>query len=235
VRAWGPAPHGSAGHAARRDRALPRGAYDDATAATDEIADGARRRGATAALLWAELVWAENAVRVDRLDEAADRARHALELADRVDAWIDRVRAMVVLARVALGQEQWDDAMRQVATAADELAGHAGYLAYAAEAYTGVPETALDLITAGRGGRGDLDDIVDRGLAGLRTYVRAVPIAAPRRDLIAGRTARLHGRERTARRLLLRALRRAEDLGMPWEAAQARVHLASGRGTATRP
>jgi hypothetical protein len=125
--------------------------------------------------------------------------------------------------------------MRQIATAADELAGRCGYLVYAAEAYIGVPETAVDLIAAGHEDRETLDSILGRGQAVLRTYVRAVPIAAPRRDLIAGRTARLHGRERTARRLLLRALRRAEDLGMPWEAAQARVHLASGRGTATRP
>lgn len=73
---------------------------------------------------------------------------------------------------------------------------------------------------------------IERGLAGLRTYVRAVPIAGPRRDLIAGRAARLRGRERTARRLLQRALHRAEDLGMPWEVAQARSHLASGRGPA---
>jgi hypothetical protein len=60
------------------------GAYDDATAATVEIADGARHRGATAALMFAHLVWAESAVRVDRLDEAAARATQALELADRV-------------------------------------------------------------------------------------------------------------------------------------------------------
>ena len=111
----------------------------------------------------------------------------------------------------------------------------AAYLAYAAKAYTGVPETALDPIAAGHGDRHELDGIVERGLTGLRTYVRAVPLAAPRRNLIAGRAARLHGRDRTARRLLLRALHRAEDLGMPWEAAQARVHLASERGTATRP
>jgi len=211
------------------------GGYHDAMSMADEIADGARHRGATAALLWADLVWAESAVRVDRLDEAVDRANHALELTDRVDARIDRVRAMVVLARVAVAQERWDDAIRQVATAADELAGRPGYVAYAAEAYTGVPETALDLIAAGHGDRHDLDGILGRGQAVLQTYVRAVPIAAPRRDLIAGRAARLGRRERTARRLLHRARHRAEELGMPWEAEQARVHLASERGPATRP
>ena len=209
------------------------GAYDDAMALANEVAEGARRRGATAALLWADLVWAESAVRVDRLDEAAARARHALELTDRVDARIDRVRAMVVLARVAIAQQRFDDAARHLTAAADELADRPAYLAYAAEAYTGVPETALDLIAAGHGDRHDLDVIVDRGLTGLRSYVRVVPIAAPRRDLIAGRIAHLRGRERTARRLLARALHRAEDLGMPWEAEQARVHLASERVSAT--
>ena len=179
-------------------------------------------------------MWAESAVRVDRLDQAAARARHALNLTDRVDARIDRVRAMVVLARVAAAQQRWDEATCQLATAADELAGRPAYSAYAAEAYSGVPETALDLIAAGHGDRGVLDGIVDRGLAGLRTYVRAVPIAAPRHDLIAGRVARQHGHERTARRLLQRALRRAEDLGMPWEAEQARNQLAFEPRPATR-
>lgn len=59
-------------------------------ACADEIADDARQRGATVALLWADLVWAESAVRVGHLDEAAARARHALGLTDHVDARIDR-------------------------------------------------------------------------------------------------------------------------------------------------
>lgn len=141
---------------------------------------------------------------------------------------------MVVLARVATAQQRWDDATRQFATAADELASRPAYSAYAAEAYTGVPEAALELIAAGHAERRVLDGIVERGLAGLRTYVRAVPMAAPRLDLIAARAARMRGSERTARRLLQRALHRAEDLGMPWEAGQARVHLASKPGAATR-
>ena len=203
------------------------GGYHDAMSMADEIADGARQRGATPALLWADLVWAESAVRVDRLNEAAARARHALELTDRVDARIDRVRAMVVLARVAITQQRFDDAARHLTAAAGELADRPAYVAYAAEAFTGVPEVALDLIAAGHGDRHGLDGIIDRGLVGLRTYVRAVPIAAPRRDLIAGRAARMHGRERSARRLLQRALHRAGDLAMPWEAAQARSHLAT--------
>lgn len=179
-------------------------------------------------------MWAESAVRVDRLDEAAARARHALELTDRVDARIDRVRAMVVLARAAIAQQRFDDAAHHLTAAADELADRPAYSAYAAEAYTGVPEAALDFIAARHQDQRTFDGIIDRGLAGLRTYVRAVPIAAPRRDLIAGRAARQHGRERTARRLLHRALRRAEALGMPWEAQQARIQLASEPRSATR-
>lgn len=50
------------------------GAYDDAMAVANEIAEGARHRAAAAALLWADLIWAETAVRIDRLDEAVDRA-----------------------------------------------------------------------------------------------------------------------------------------------------------------
>jgi hypothetical protein len=148
---------------------------------------------------------------------------------------IDRVRAMVVLARVAIAQQRFDDAAHHLSPAADELADRPAYSAYAVEAYTGVPEVALDLIAAGRGDRTELDGMIDRGLAGLRTYVRAVPIAAPRRDLIAGRVARMRGRERTARRLLQRALHRAEDLGMPWEATQARSHLASEPRSTAQP
>jgi len=211
------------------------GAYDDAMAMADEIADGARRRGATVPLLWADLVWAESAVRVGPLDDAAARARHALELTDRVDMRIERVRAKVVLARVAAVQQRFDDAAHHLTAAADTFADRPAFSSYSIEAHTGVPETALDLLATGHGDNHDLVGIIDRGLAGLRTYVRAVPIAAPRRDLIAGRAARLRGRERTARRLLQRALRRAEDLGMPWEAEQARVHLATERGSATRP
>lgn len=140
---------------------------------------------------------------------------------------------MVVLARVTVAQRRWDEAARHLVTAAGEVAGRPTYSAYAAEAYTGVPEAALDLIAAGRGDRRHLQDIVGRGLAGLRTYVRTAPVAAPRRELIAARAARLRGRERTARRLLQRALDGADAIGMPWEAEQVRNHLASvhGRGT----
>jgi hypothetical protein len=74
-------------------------------------------------------------------------------------------------------------------------AGRPGYVAYAAEAYTGVPETALDLIAAGHGDRHDLDGIVDRGLAGLRSCVRSRPDrrAASRPDRGACRACAAHG------------------------------------------
>lgn len=208
------------------------GAYDKAMVMADGIARDARHRGGTGTLLWAHLLWAESALRVGHLDQAADRAKQALGLTDRVGVRIERVRATVLLARVAVARQQWNDATHHLAAAADELGDRPAFSAYTVEAHTGVPEVALDLIAAGQGDRRHLEAVIGRSRAVLETHARAVPIAVPRRDLIAGRAARMHGRERAAQRLLARALQRAEQLNMPWEAAQARHLLASAPGPA---
>lgn len=90
-----------------------------------------------------------------------------------------------------------------------------------------IPEVALDLIEAGQGDPPALEDVARRGLAVLRRYTRAVPIALGRLHLIEGRLARLQGRERAARRSFRRALDHAERLAMPWELADARRRLDS--------
>lgn len=201
----------------------------DHTAVTAQAHDAlarASRRGATTVLTWAELLIAESALRTGQLGRATAAARRALELAPTVELRIDRLRALVVLGRAAVAADRWDDASILLSDAADALTDRAIFLPSAVEGYAGVPELALDLLEADRGG-GDLDLILRRGTAVLRSCAAVVRIAAPRLHLVEGRLAELRGRRAAARRSYDRAATAANRLAMPWELHEAARRLAS--------
>ena len=99
--------------------------------------------------------------------------------------------------------------------------------AYTREAHAGIPELAPDLIARGHGDRRRHEDLARAGLRTPTSYSQAVPIAVPRLRLLEARLDIVHGRHRTARRGLDRALRDAQRFGMPWEQAEARRRTAS--------
>jgi hypothetical protein len=203
------------------------GEYAEAMRMTEGIRAAAQQRGSTATLLWAHLVWAESALRTDLLPEAGDQAREALRLAEKVEQRIDRIRALVVLARLTLAEDRFADGERLLSDAAHELGNRPTQSAYAFEGHAGVPELALDLIERGYGHPRSLADLARAGLQTLASYARAVPIAVPRLRLLRARLDVIHGHHRAGRRGFERALRAAQRLGMPWEQAEAGRRISS--------
>jgi DNA-binding SARP family transcriptional activator/predicted ATPase len=203
------------------------GEYADAMRIAEGICADAERRGSTATLLWAHLVRAETAVRADLLSEVEDQAREALRLAERVEQRIDRVRAIVILARLALATGRFADGERLLTDAARELGNRPSPSAYTLEAHAGVPELAVELIEHGRGDRRALEQMAGTGVHVLAAYARAVPIAVPRVHLLQARLRAGRGQLGAARRGFDRAQRQAQRLGLPWEQAEAGRRKAS--------
>lgn len=197
------------------------GDYDAAASLARVILARASRRGVAAILAWAELLTAEIMVHAGSLDRAEAAARRGLELSSTTALRIDQVRALIVLGRVAVGQQRWDEAANLVSDADTACADTPVLSVYLVDAHAGVPELALDLLESDHTDAVNLDAIVGRGLAALRPYAAGVPIAQPRLHLAEARRAQLDGRYWAARRAYDRAARTAQRLGMPWEAQEA--------------
>jgi DNA-binding SARP family transcriptional activator/predicted ATPase len=203
-----------------------RGEYEQGLERSRSLIEAARRRGSTTTQMWAHLCAAENALRAGRWDEAEILATEGARLADRAELRNDRVRARVVLGRVAARSGRLEPALEQAIAGRREMGTRVGAQPWAIEPAAGPGEIALDLIDVGFGDRHILDEVVDGSIGLTRRFTRLVPMAAPRLALLEGRAAVAAGEGTPGRRHLERSLAEAERFGMPWEAEQARHHLA---------
>ncbi|MFO7548031.1 MAG: hypothetical protein R6X29_04015, partial [Acidimicrobiia bacterium] len=203
-----------------------RGEYEQGLERSRSLIEAARRRGSTMTQMWAHLCAAENALRAGRWDEAEALAGEGAMLADRAELRNDRVRARVALGRAAVAAGRLDEAFEQALAGRREMGTRVGGQPWAIEPAAGPGEIALDLIEAGFGDRRVLDEVIDGSIGLTRRFTGLVPMATPRLALLEGRAAVAAGDGMSGRRHLERAVAEAERLGMPWEANQARHHLA---------
>lgn len=218
---------------------LLRGRWEEALDRGGHVIADARPRGSLETQLWGHLVLAEAACRLNRLESAQASGLRAAELAAQTHYRGDRARAEGILARVALGRGDHEEAVGRLFALDSIMKGKPVFYPWAMEAHTAPTEIALDLIELQSLDRAAAGPLLKRGRALASAYARAFPIARPRVALLEGRVAALEGGNRRARRIWQKGLRLAQRLDADWDAAQIRKNLkgasAAKVGADTRP
>jgi DNA-binding SARP family transcriptional activator/predicted ATPase len=181
--------------------------------------------------LWGLLLLIEATVGNDAADPSLEgwvaEAYGLLPAAARIDA----ARLYTAHARMHLAAARPAEAWSAVRTA-DRLVGPRPAPAqYGLEALAGIAEVCLTLLQSRPPGDPEVRAVEAAAVRRLGRYARTYPMARPRYRIVLGRRLALRGRSRAAARAWTAALREAERLGMPGDAARASALLAvTGRG-----
>jgi predicted ATPase len=198
------------------------GRYPQAAAGGAEGLAAGRDRRDPAVQLWGLMILIETALRVDPADPALpDRLRQAERLRP---AGIEAARLHAAQARLHLATGRPEQAWQSVRRA-DGLVGPGPSVEqYVLEAHAGIAEVCQTLLES-EPDRAGLRPTATAAVRRLRRYARTFPMARPRALICTGRQAVQDGRPGRALRAWTRAVRAAEELGMPYERARAHDQL----------
>ena len=198
--------------------------YPQAAAGAAEGLAAGRDRRDPVIELWGLLILIETALRVDPADPALPGRIHQAEQVRPGAAGIEAARLHAARARMHLAADRPEQAWQSVRTA-DRLVGpRPSVEQYVLEAHAGVAEVCLSLLDLDPD-RPEVRATAAAAVRRLRGYARTFPMARPRALICAGRQAALDGRTGRAVRMWARAVRAAEQLGMPYERARAHDEL----------
>jgi tetratricopeptide (TPR) repeat protein len=185
--------------------------------------------------VWALCGLAETSLRRLVPGDVADAIRRllaadAMLAAERLaDSDAIRIRGDLALARLLAGEEE--DALREAEAARALMAGHERTTAFwTIEGAYGAADTFLRLAEKRDPGDPRRAELLDgaRAVSGrLSGYARVYPVGEPRARLVEGRLALLADQRTAGEKRLREAVRAADRLAMPWDAAATRQALAS--------
>jgi tetratricopeptide (TPR) repeat protein len=209
------------------------GRYEESEELGRGVRERARRSGTLVHEIWGLGIQADCTLHLGRLDESVDQAEENLELLGNDSIYPDSViRTWGVLALARLRRNEFDLALEAAETAGREIAKAArtNYISF--QGYSGSADVYLTLAERRAGGAarpGESGELLPRAREAckrLQSYTRTYRLSEPRDQIWNGRLLALEGRRDKAIALILKGLRRAEEIGLPLDAGLACFHLA---------
>jgi tetratricopeptide (TPR) repeat protein len=205
------------------------GRYGDSITRCDAIFASARARANYRHRAWGLYAGARSLVRLGRLDEALERLDRAEDLLHEQPETPSEIICLGLRAAAQLRRGEPVHAEAAADRALERIERVSSPIFSLGDGYAGVAEVYLALLEQ-RGATGTARDSLAsrarRAIAALGRFALAFPIGGPAALLAGGRAHGLTAGPRRAARDFERARGRAEALGMPFEAALARLHLA---------
>jgi class 3 adenylate cyclase/tetratricopeptide (TPR) repeat protein len=209
------------------------GRYEESEELGRGVRERARRSGTLVHEIWGLGIQADCTLHLGRLDESVDQAEENLELLGNDSIYPDSViRTWGVLALARLRRNEFDLALEAAETAGREIAKAArtNYISF--QGYSGSADVYLTLAERRAGGAarpgegGELMPRAREACKRLQSYTRTYRLSEPRDHIWNGRLLALEGRRDKAIALILKGLRRAEEIGLPLDVGLACFHLA---------
>ena len=201
----------------------------EAFARFDDICCQARDSGNVLPQLWAMVGMSEVHLREERLADAIETAEACLRLANdrKVTDQNSRFQAHGVIASARSRQDEREQAMAEVEPAMSAAAA-GGQLSFSAQAgFVGVAEALFAACDAGGPDVRTTEARLQRWLWRMRAAAFCRPILEPASLHFRAAWNQRRGRPGAARRQLLKSIRLAESLAMPYEARLGRQALAN--------
>ncbi|MDB5351001.1 MAG: hypothetical protein JWN86_2248 [Planctomycetota bacterium] len=208
---------------------LHRGHFEESRGLFARQHDRAIRGGHDQARIWGLHGQALNLIRLGRNDQALALLAQSPALSGERVGLSDAILGGGLLSWVQLRLGDREAARLAAESTVRHIGDTRPMVGYSFDGYAGAAET---LVVLAEDGRPHSSRAAKSALAALHAFARVFPIARPRALRLTGLDYLRRGRRRAAIRIWGRALRAAEQLGMPYEVALIHAELGTQAGAA---